>query len=262
MAGPQRPRPPHQQQRRFQHLAAALRPAPAAGGAQMAPRGDWDPSFAPAPLRQTTARCRSAIATRDVTPPVGIYNRNWGAAPRDTSTGNHGQLRVTALAFAALEEEGAEPPLVIVNVDLGWLLADETAELCAAIAAGCGVTMESGHLLVQMTHTHAGPSLTRPFTEPDCPGGQIALAWWADLKQAAADVASQAVASLEPVWLSSASGRCDLAQQQEFFDRGVNDFISTYNPEYRGPVDDTLVAVRVLGESGAHAENPFPSFFH
>ena len=87
MAGQQRPRPPHQQQRRFQNLAAALHPAPAAGGAQMAPRGDWDPSFAPAPLRQTTARCRSAIATRDVTPPVGIYNRNWGAAAHSTIVG-------------------------------------------------------------------------------------------------------------------------------------------------------------------------------
>eukprot|EP01044_Picomonas_judraskeda_P034033 COSAG03_NODE_13919_length_484_cov_0.659740_1_plen_116_part_10 len=116
----------------------------------MAPRGDWDPSFAPKPLRQTMARCRAAIATRDVTPPPGIYTRNWGAAPRDTSTGNHGQLRATALAFAALEAED-EVPLIIVNVDLGWLLAEETAERCAAISAACGVTVDSGRLLVQMT---------------------------------------------------------------------------------------------------------------
>ena len=216
----------------------------------MAPRGDWDPSFAPEPLRQTMARCRAAIATQDVTPPPGIYNRNWGAAPRDTSTGNHGELRVTSLAFAPLAGDVDDSPLVIVNIDLGWLLAEETAEICAAIGTACGATVESGRLLVQMTHTHAGPSLTRPFTDPDCPGGQIALRWWAELKQAAATVSSQAVESLEPVWLSSAMGSCNLAQQQEYFDRGVNDFVSTYNPDYRGSVDETLVAVRLLRDSG------------
>lgn len=254
--------------RRFEHLSSALHSgrsqigrqnsilerielspgAASSSGAHMAPRGDWDSSFAPKPLRQTMARCRAAIATRDVTPPPGIYNRNWGAAPRDTSTGNHGELRATALAFAALE--GEHEPLIIVNVDLGWLLAEETAELCAAISAACGVTVESGRLLVQMTHTHAGPSLTRPFTDPECPGGQIALTWWAELKRAAAAVASEAAGSLEPVWLSSALGSCNLAQQQEFFDRGVNDWVSTYNPDYRGSVDDTLVALRLMRDSG------------
>ena len=52
------------------------------------------------------------------------------------------------------------------------------------------------------------------------------------------------MASLRPAWLSSATGRCDLAQQQEYLDRGVNDYVSTYNPDYAGGVDDTLVAVR------------------
>ena len=31
-----------------------------------------------------------------------------------------------------------------------------------------------------------------------------------------------AIGSLEPAWLTSARGRCDLAQQQEYLDRGVN----------------------------------------
>ena len=217
---------------RLRQLAHHIRPVDAAapsGGGQMTPRGDWDPSFAPAPLRQTSGRCLSGVAQRDVTPPPGIYNRNWGAAARDTSTGSHGSLRVSAIAFAPLDVAPPEP-LVILTVDLGWLLAAETAELCEAVSATCGFGVDSGRLLVQMTHTHAGPSLTRPFTDgADCPGGEIALTWWEGLKAAAGGVVMDAIGSLEPAWLTSARGRCDLAQQQEYLDRGVNDFVSTFS---------------------------------
>ena len=122
--------------------------------------------------------------------------------------------QVSAMAFAGLECDASEP-LVVVTVDLGWLLAAETAELLAAVAAGCGPPVESGRLLVQMVHTHAGPSLTRPFVDgQDCPGGSIALQWWAEMKVAAAEAAAEAVGGLEQCWLTSAVGRCDLAQQQ------------------------------------------------
>eukprot|EP01050_Picozoa_sp_SAG11_P029192 SAG11_NODE_8118_length_1058_cov_2.248175_1_plen_167_part_00 len=104
-----------------------------ASGGQMAPRSDWDSSFAPAPLRQRTAQCLAAVATRDVTPPPGVYNRNWGAAPRDTSTGSHLSLRASAFAIAPLHE--AELAMLLVTVDLGWLLATETAELRKAVQA-------------------------------------------------------------------------------------------------------------------------------
>ena len=115
---------------------------------------------------------------------------------------------------------------------------------CALSAHRC--CFGSGRLLVQMTHTHAGPSMTRPFVDgAKCPGGEIAMAWWQRMKGAATQVAVEALAQLAPSWVNSAVGRCDLAQQQEYLDRGVNDFVSTYNPDFTGPVDETLLAVRV-----------------
>ena len=54
----------------------------------------------PQPVRPVSARVRAAIARRDVTPPVGIYNRNWGAAAGDVATGVHMPLYTTALALA------------------------------------------------------------------------------------------------------------------------------------------------------------------
>ena len=42
-------------------------------------------------------RCRAAIARCDITPPVGIYHRMWGAATHDRATGVHRPLLATLL---------------------------------------------------------------------------------------------------------------------------------------------------------------------
>ena len=56
------------------------------------------------------------VAREDVTPPVGIYARSWGAALHDTAEGIHRPLFLTAIAFGARGEE----PLVLIEADLGW----------------------------------------------------------------------------------------------------------------------------------------------
>jgi len=63
--------------------------------------------------------CRASfgVSREDITPPDGIYNRCWGAALRDTSTGSHQSLAVTALAIDSLSDSR---PLVILALDLGW----------------------------------------------------------------------------------------------------------------------------------------------
>ena len=43
------------------------------------------------------SRCRFGIARCDVTPPVGIYHRMWGAATHDRATGVHRPLSATAV---------------------------------------------------------------------------------------------------------------------------------------------------------------------
>ena len=213
---------------------------------------------------------------KDVTPPVGICectrsprsallrlrllrtdNRNWGAAAGDVATGVHRPLYTTALALAPDHQApelvgrcgGHGDTLLLVTVDLGWLLKDETEELIAAIADASGI--DPSNLLLQLSHTHAGPSMTRPFVDPDCPGGAIAMNWWATLKAAARDAAREALASLQPVWLSSALGKCDLAQKRDLYDFDVQDYVTAFNPWTYGEADDTLVATRILDDEGS-----------
>lgn len=55
------------------------------------------------------SRLRFGVARRDITPPVGIYHRMWGAASHDRSTGVHRPLTATALVF---QDANAEVPVL------------------------------------------------------------------------------------------------------------------------------------------------------
>ena len=57
--------------------------------------------------------CRVGIARADVTPPVGIYHRMWGAATHDRATGVHRPLLATALWVGPAEGESGDPQLLL-----------------------------------------------------------------------------------------------------------------------------------------------------
>ena len=56
------------------------------------------------------SRCRAAVARGDITPPVGIYHRMWGAATHERSTGVHKPLLATAAWFGPTD--GGDPQLL------------------------------------------------------------------------------------------------------------------------------------------------------
>ena len=64
------------------------------------------------PTRQS--RCRFGIAIDDITPPVGIYHRMWGAATHDRSEGVHRPLMATAMYFGSLHPCGNNDHQVLV----------------------------------------------------------------------------------------------------------------------------------------------------
>ena len=66
----------------------------------------------------STTHCAFGVARRDVTPPVGIYSRSWGAATHDVAEGVHRPLTATAAVFSPLTGDGAT--LALVALDVGW----------------------------------------------------------------------------------------------------------------------------------------------
>ena len=56
------------------------------------------------PVNTPQSRCRVGIAGGDITPPVGIYHRMWGAATHDRATAVHRPLLATLLWLQAPPE--------------------------------------------------------------------------------------------------------------------------------------------------------------
>jgi hypothetical protein len=185
------------------------------------------------------------LARADITPPAGIFCRNWGAAMHDTAQGIHRPLFLTALA---IRDSAAGQPLVLLDTDLGWWanLASERAFRRRVVAA---LGLPEERLLSCVTHTHAAPPLCEP--EPHWQGGELLSAYLERLEQAMVTTARTAIAACEPATIEWHHGRSALAANRDLPDpkppAGPR-IVCGYNPAK--PADDTLVVARITGVAG------------
>lgn len=182
---------------------------------------------------------RIGVGRRDITPPVGIYARNWGAAAHDAAEGIHRPLLATALALS----QGDEEPLVLLALDLGWWRspADEQAFVGPVTEA---IGLPSDRLIVAMSHTHSGPSLS--LDDADKPGGTLIAGYLDRLREAGAAACREAIASRAPAVITWGAGRCGLACDRDFFDGSR--YVCGFNPD--GDPDTTLLVGRVTDAAG------------
>src|SRR5438552_4163218 len=95
------------------------------------------------------------VARQDITPPVGIYARNWGAGNQEVAEGIHRPLALTALT---LQSDAKGAPHVLVDADLGWWrsIVTEQAFRDRVLRA---LDLEESRFLFCLSHTHSAPPL-------------------------------------------------------------------------------------------------------
>src|SRR5215208_2751949 len=187
--------------------------------------------------------CRFGVATRDVTPPVGIYARSWGAATHEVAEGVHRPFAATAAVFGPLN--GAEPTLALVAVAVGWFqYVPDEGGLREAVMSRTG--LDDAALLINMSHTHSGANVNSQLT--DKPGGELIPVYIEHLTEQVAAAILEARESLEPAWVTYGTGRCALATNRDLWDADAGRYATGYNPDVSA--DDTLLVARVTGEDG------------
>lgn len=187
--------------------------------------------------------CQFGVAVRDVTPPLGIYARSWGAALHDVMDGVHRPFNATAALFKPLK--GDAPELALVALDIGWFqeLEDER-QLRAAIAQRTGIT--APQLLINMSHTHAGPNMNSSAT--DKPGYDLVKPFLSHLANQIGDAILEARNNAQAAWITYGYGRCGLAVQRDYWDEDAQHWACGFNPGHRA--DDTLLVARVTNDDG------------
>jgi len=184
-----------------------------------------------------TSILRLGHARADVTPPVGIYHRMWGAARHDQATGVHRPLLADVLILEPVE--GAAERVVRVQLDCVLLGDGQTDDVVAGISGIAGVARE--RVLVTHSHSHSAG-----FFDPGripLPGGDLIEPYLASLKTSLEDLTRQALAGLGTVSATYARGRCDMAANRNFSDPERGIYTTGYNPDQ--PADDLVLVARV-----------------
>ncbi|MFN8567415.1 MAG: hypothetical protein U0Z44_07825 [Kouleothrix sp.] len=188
-------------------------------------------------------RCAFGVAVRDITPPVGIYARSWGAARHDVADGVHRPLTASAAMLRPLAGDG--PELALVALDIGWFgHQPDEQRMRAAVLAASG--LGQANLLINLSHTHGGANVNSRLA--DRPGGDLIGPY---LDRIAAEVTAAitaARAGLAPAWISYGYGRCGLATNRDLWAPDHGRYVCGFNPA--GPADDTVLVGRVTGDDG------------
>lgn len=200
------------------------------------------------------------LARGDVTPPVGIYHRMWGAATHDRATGVHRPLTATALVFEPLEQatgDGATSDgaisdaaseavgrQILIAVDHCLLWSPEMEALLTTVSRQAGV--DRRQIVVAFSHTHSGGLIG--LERVNMPGGDLIPAYLESLAAALAGLVRQACDGLQPGNIVFGAGRCNLAVQRDFWDADSRQFVCGFNPD--GPIDDTVLVARIADAGG------------
>jgi hypothetical protein len=188
-------------------------------------------------------RCRAAIARRDITPPVGIYHRMWGAAVHDRANGIHRPLWATLL-WLEPETGNADEALLIVSLDHCVLDAPDVEQMQQTAARAAGV--RPAQVLVTLTHTHAAGLMSRSRS-PE-PGGELIGPYLDEVTARIGQLAAEARQNRQPATIVYGHGRCNLAAHRDFFDADRGEYVCGFNPH--GPADDTVLVAKIRAHDG------------
>ena len=191
-----------------------------------------------------TSRCRFGIGRVDITPPVGIYHRFWGAASHDQATGVHRPLTATAVILQPLDATGASERHVLVAIDHCLFrdddmqrLRDETARL---------IEVDAANITFTFSHTHSGGHICR--ARADQPGGEMIGPYLDGLPGEIGKAFHSARDSLQTATLTYGQSTCNMGRHRDFWDETSSQFVCGFNPDE--PLDLPLDVVRATSENG------------
>ncbi len=189
---------------------------------------------------------RAGIARADITPAVGIYARNWGAAKHDTAEGIHRPLFVSALVIHGSDDG---EPLIIVDADLGWWRSLELERSFRDTILKT-FNLDESRFIFALTHTHASPPLTDQVDE-NWEGGELLLTFLEQVRETTIDVIKKAMESVQPVTIEWRAGKCQLASTRDLRDPDeTRDSRRICGFDPGAEADDTLLVGRISNTSG------------
>jgi hypothetical protein len=184
------------------------------------------------------------IARADITPPVGICARNWGAATHDVALSIHRPLTLTAMTLAPAT--GGQT-LVFVEADLGgWKSLKTFQNFVSRLHQELSIA--PANLIFALTHTHSAPLLMD--ADDALPGSGLHRSWMNELFESMVRAVRQAMEGRFVGRIDWHTGRCGLAANRDLPDPNASKkrIVCGYNPN--GNPDDALLVGRITDATG------------
>ncbi len=196
----------------------------------------------PREVRHSGVAARIGAATRDITPPVGIYARQWGAAEHDASEGVHRPLTANVMV---LRKSKKAKPFALATLDGGWWQnLDDEAKLRGKLIGA--LDLDPARVLVAMSHTHAACSLCTDDAAKE--GGRHIKPYLKQVRSALVEATEEALKSAVSGTLEWTTGRCGLAANRDLPDPDQDRDLCGFNPD--APADDTVLVGRATDKKG------------
>lgn len=189
------------------------------------------------------SRCRFAIASGDITPPIGIYHRMWGAATHDRAEGIHQPLRAMVAILAPLVDQ-PQSRRILVSLDHCLLGVEEMERLVGQVSSSASAPADE--LLVTFTHTHGAGLMS--LDRSSLPGGELIAPYLDHVAEVVAGLVKTTQNNLTPATIVYGTGRCTLAIHRDQWDADSQQWVCGFDPKV--PADQTLLAARVTGDDG------------
>lgn len=186
---------------------------------------------------------RIGVARSEITPPMGIYAQNWGAAREVKAKGVHRAMTGTAISFRGKEGTSS---LVLLSLDLGWWRTRRDADdFRQRITEALALPEEA--LLIHFTHTHAGPAVSMQCK--DQPGGDLIEPYVVSLVENCIQLVRQCWEKEALAVLTWRYGKCGLAKNRDFRNpENSEEWLTGLCPDT--PADDTLLVGRISNSEG------------
>lgn len=193
-----------------------------------------------AQLYAGTARC-------DITPPVGIYARMWGAAEHDKAEGVHKPITATVIIF---RENPDAPPLLLIALDWVYVCGQKELELLRQPLLPM-VDGDTARIIFACSHTHATGMMS--LERSNLPGGELIKPYLEQTRDRIATAAERAIE--QSIHTKSAltwsAGHCNLAANRDLPEPGASENepreVCGFNPA--GAANDTLLVGRITNDS-------------
>ena len=182
------------------------------------------------------------MAREDITPPIGIYARNWAISERDIAEDVHRPLTATALTLQTRRED---EPLILVSIDWGWWRHKEDEWFIRGYLIE-QLNIDPARVIVALTHTHSGPSIS--LDESDKNGGNLVRPYLQLVRDQLLQMIREAFRTAAPATLAWTYGRCRLAKARNQFDPEITAYINGYDE--MAPADPVVLVGKIVSDVG------------